>query len=147
MHRYIITCELYRAKRASAIADCIRRLASEWEHPLAEVWVVTTQLNAAGIRSALLAHLDLQDRLYICEAGSDAAGFNALQASGGKVTPIEQGRAKNRMLATIFGRDGKSSRHLKAATAKNWKSGEGRASGSSQDGIENLQYSRVRSMP
>ncbi len=147
MRRYIITCELYRAKRATAIADCIRRLASEWEHPLSEVWLVTTELSAAGIRSALLAQLDLQDRLYICEAGADAAGFNALQASGGKVTPIEQGRAKNRMLATIFGRDGRSSRHLKAATAKNWRLAEGQASGSSQDGTDCPRYSRARSMP
>jgi hypothetical protein len=122
MRRYIITCEFYKTKRTNEFSDCVRRLASEWQHPLASVWIVKTSMNAGEIREALLVHLGFQDRLYICEAGSDAADFNTVQSSGGKITQIGEVRFKNRMLASIFGRDGSSSRHLKAATAKSLKS-------------------------
>jgi hypothetical protein len=122
VHRYVIACEFYRAKRAAAVADTIRRVASQWEHPLAGLWIVETTLSAGDIRSALLEHLDFQDRVYISQAGRDTAGFNTLPASGGKVTQIEQGRTKSRMLAAIISRDGKSSRHLMAATSKNLQS-------------------------
>jgi hypothetical protein len=140
MRRYIITCELYKAKRAAPVADSIRRLAAEWHHPLNAVWIVKTPLSASEIRSALQPHLDFQDRLYICEAGSEAAEFNALAASGGKITQIGEARSRNRMLASIFGRDGNSSRHLKAATARNLKSTEGQAFGSFPDGTDSRQY-------
>jgi hypothetical protein len=59
--------------------------------------------------------MSFQDRLYISEAGNDAASFNEIGASGGKVTQIGEARAKNRMLSSIFSRDGRGSRHLKAA--------------------------------
>jgi hypothetical protein len=122
MRRYIITCELYKAKRAALVADTVRRLAAEWHRPLNTVWIVKTPMSASDIRSALVPHLDFQDRLYICEAGGQAAEFNALAASGGKITQIGEARSKNRMLASIFSREGNSSRHLKAATARNLKS-------------------------
>ncbi|MGO9985507.1 MAG: hypothetical protein ACLPIX_15045 [Rhodomicrobium sp.] len=122
MHRYVIACEFYRPKRAAGVADTIRKLASQWEHPLAGVWIVETSLSAGDIRSLLLSQLDFQDRVLISEAGRDAAEFNTMPASGGKVTQIEHARTKSRMLAGIFGRDGKSSRHLMAATSKNLRS-------------------------
>jgi hypothetical protein len=118
MRRYVITCEFYRAKRAAGVADCIRKLATEWEHPLAGVWLVQTNLSAGDIRASLLPHLDFQDRIYVCEAGKDAADFNILPTSGGKVTQIDDARTKNLILKGIFSRNGRSSRHLKAATAK-----------------------------
>lgn len=122
MRRYAITCEFYRAKRAAAVGDCIRRIASQWEHPLASVWIVKTSLSAGDIRSALLTHLDFQDRLYICEAGADTAEFNAVPSSGGKVMRIDDARVKNRILTGIFSRNGQGSRHLRDATAKSLKS-------------------------
>ncbi len=122
MRRYAITCEFYRPKRAAVVDDCIRRIASEWERPLAGVWLVTTELSASGIRSALLPNLDFQDRLFVVEAGSEAAAFNALPSSGGKVTHIEEVCKKSRMLTAIFSRDGKGSRHLRAASAKSLRS-------------------------
>ena len=122
VHRYVIACEFYRANRAAGVADTIRRLASQWEHPLQGLWIVETDLSADGIRSELLAHLDFQDRVYICAAGGDTLEINAMPASGAKVTQIGQARAKSRMLAGIFSRNANSSRHLKAATARNLKS-------------------------
>jgi len=128
VHRYVIACEINRAKGATDIADAIRRLASQWEHPLAGLWVVETTFNARDIRSALLAHMDTSDRLYITEAGRDKAEANVIQASGEKITPIGPVRqlaevpGKHRMLTAIFSRSGKRSRHLMAATSENLKS-------------------------
>jgi hypothetical protein len=118
MRRYAITCEFYRTKRAAAIGDCVRKIATEWEHPLSGMWLVKTALSAGEIRSALLALLDFQDRLYICEAGPDKAEFNALHSGGGKVLRIEDARARSRLLTAIFSRTGHGSRHLKAASAR-----------------------------
>ncbi len=128
MHRYVIACEVSRAKGATEVADTIRRLSSQWEHPLSGLWVVETAFKAQDIRAALLEHMDAHDRLYITEAGRDKAECNALEAAGEKVTaigPITQLAkvgGKNRMLTAIFSRSGKRSRHLTAATSENLKS-------------------------
>jgi hypothetical protein len=116
MRRYMIACEFHRAKRSAIVADCIRRIASEWQHPVSGVWIVETSLSANDIRAALLVHLDREDRMYICEAGASAAEVNTLGDKGEKVTQIEEARTKSRILADIFSRNGRGSRHLKAAT-------------------------------
>ncbi|MFY9643077.1 MAG: hypothetical protein WCD20_17135 [Rhodomicrobium sp.] len=122
MHRYVIACEFYRANGAAEAADTIRRLATQWQHPLSSLWIVETSFSAGDIRAALLAHLDTRDRLYIREAANDTAEFNTTPAGGGKVTQIGEARVKSRMLAAIFSREGKRSRHLMAATSENLKS-------------------------
>jgi hypothetical protein len=116
VQRYVIACEFGRARRAPAVADCIRKLASEWQRPLSNLWIVETSLSAGDIRSALLPHLDFQDRVYISETGTSTAEFNTLPDGGGKVTHIGDARSQSLMLASIFSRDGQGSRHLKAAT-------------------------------
>jgi len=124
VQRYVIACEFGRARRAPAVADCIRKLASEWQRPLSNMWIVETSLSASDIRSALLPHLDFQDRVYITEAGASTAEFNTLPDGGEKVTQIEDARSRSKslMLASIFSRNGQVSRHLRAATAKSLKS-------------------------
>jgi hypothetical protein len=122
MRRYVVACEFYRPKRAASIGDCIRRFASEWRHPLGNIWIVDTPLSAADIRAALLPHLDFQDRVYISETGPALAEFNTLPDGGGKVTQIGEARARNRLLAGIFSRNGNGSRHLMGATVKSLKS-------------------------
>ena len=122
VQRYVIACEFFRARRSPAVGDCIRKIASEWQHPLANLWIVETSLSASDIRSAVLPHLHFQDRIYISETGASTAEFNTLPDSGGKVTQIEDARSQSRMLASIFSRNGQGSRHLKAATAKSLKS-------------------------
>jgi hypothetical protein len=130
VHRYVIACEIKRAKGATAVADTIRRLSSQWEHPLSTLWVVETSFKAQDIRAALLEHMDSQDRLYITEAGQEKAQANALQVSGQKVTAIGPVTrltpalvSTHRMLTAIFDRSsGKRSRHLTAATSENLKS-------------------------
>ncbi len=128
MHRYVIACEIKRAKGANAVADAIRRLASQWEHPLDGLWVVETKFKAQEIQTALLAHMGSADRLYVTEAGLDKAASNVMGASGQKISPIgpvmqlAEVRGMNRMLTAIFSRSGKKSRHLTAATSENLKS-------------------------
>jgi hypothetical protein len=117
VQRYVIACEFFRAKPSAAVGDCIRKIASEWQHPLSNIWIVETSLTARDIRSALLPHLSFQDRVFISESGETTAEFNTLPDRGGKVTQIEDARNKSRMLASIFSRNGQGSRHLKAATA------------------------------
>ena len=46
MRRYVITCEFHRAKQASRFGHRLRSLVSEWEQPLARLWLVTTPLTA-----------------------------------------------------------------------------------------------------
>lgn len=123
MRSYAISCEFYRGKKGlAALTDQIRRIASEWEQPHAGTWVVKTEMSAMEIRSALLPHVDFNDRLFICEAGEDRAEFNALPAHGVKVTHIEAARQRSRLLGGIFSRNGRASRHLKPATSRSLQS-------------------------
>jgi hypothetical protein len=123
MRSYVIACEFYRGKKGqAALTDQIRCIAEQWEQPNAGTWLVRTELPASAIRSALLPHLDFKDRIFICEAGEDRAEFNALPACGVKVTNIEMARERSRLLAGIFSRNGRSSRHLRAATSRSLQS-------------------------
>ncbi len=123
MRSYVISCEFYRGKKGqAALTDQIRFIASEWEQPHAGTWIVRTEKAASEIRTALLPHLDFNDRIFICEAGEDRAEFNALPACGVKVTSIDVARDKSRLLARIFSRDGTNSRHLRAATSRSLRS-------------------------
>ena len=96
VHRYVIACEINRAKGASELADTIRRLASQWEHPLSGLWVVETTFKAQDIRSALLSHMEPQDRLFITEAGQDKAEANALHGERGEGHANRPGHATRR---------------------------------------------------
>ncbi len=122
MRRYVIACEFYNPKRAIPAGECIRKFAAKWHHLLAGTWIVETPLSAEDIRIALLSCLDVKDRVYIVEAGAASAEFNTRADSGSKITQIEDVRTRSRILASIFSRNGRGSRHLTAATSKNLKS-------------------------
>jgi len=122
MRRYLICCEFHREKRAARAGDCIRRLATEWEHPMTGVWLIRTDATAAEIRGALLQELTFRDRVLVCETEGEPAAFNTLDAGGEKVSQIADAQGKSHILTSIFSRNGQASRHLKAATARNLKS-------------------------
>jgi hypothetical protein len=128
VHRYVIACEVTRPKGATAVADTIRRLATEWEHPLDGLWVVETTFKAQDIQAALLEHMTPADRLLVVEAGPDKAAYNVMASAGRKVSSLgavmklTKMPGMNRMLTAIFSRSGKKSRHLTAATSENLKS-------------------------
>ena len=104
MRCYLITCELHKTKRRNALTDHIRRFSSEWKHPHDGLWLVKTSLTAREIRSAILPHVDFNDRIFICEAGHDHAEFNGLSSGGGRVTQLdlESVPRKSRILEGIF---------------------------------------------
>lgn len=72
MQRYIISYDLYRpANNYSDFTTQIKQLGEDWEHPLANLWIITTQLYAEEIRQILSDYLNNGDKLYICEVGND----------------------------------------------------------------------------
>jgi hypothetical protein len=122
MRRYLVCCEFHREKRAAKAADTLRRLATEWEHPMTGVWFIRTEATADEIRAVLMQDLTFRDRLLVCETGEEAVAFNTSDAFGEKVSQIADARSKSQILKAIFSRNGQTSRHLKAATARNLKS-------------------------
>ena len=75
MRRYIISYDLYRpGNNYSDFTAEIKRLGEDWEHPLANLWIVETVKSADEIRAVLGNHLITGDKLYIREVADDVAG-------------------------------------------------------------------------
>lgn len=101
MRRYIISYDLYRpSNNYSDFTAEIKRLGSDWEHPLANLWIVETDLSAAEIRSYLTDHLVTGDKLYICEAGDDEVSMDIAPARMTATNSYE--RAPVRLLASVL---------------------------------------------
>lgn len=119
MRRYIISYDLYRpGNNYSDLTAEIKRLGEDWEHPLANLWIIETELSAADIRSALGDHLVTGDKLYICEAGRDIAALDiapGLPCRMSAMTAYE--RAPVKLLANVLARGGasRSESHLLTA--------------------------------
>ncbi len=126
MRRYIISYDLYRPdNNYSDFTREIKRLGDDWEHPLANLWIVETELSAADIRGLLGAHLITGDKLYICEAGGDFAGMDIAPGTPCRMTAISANeRAPGKLLANVLSRkaETRSSHLLTAATGENWQS-------------------------
>ncbi len=77
MRRYLISYDLYRpGDNYSEFTAEIKRLGEDWEHPLANLWIIDTYLSASEIRAALSEYLVTGDKLYINELGHDYAGMD-----------------------------------------------------------------------
>jgi hypothetical protein len=77
MRRYLISYDLYRPGiNYSEFTAEIKRLGEDWEHPLANLWIIDTYLSATEIRAALSEYLVTGDKLYINELGYDYAGMD-----------------------------------------------------------------------
>jgi hypothetical protein len=126
MRRYIISYDLYRpGNNYSDLTAEIKRLGDDWEHPLANFWIVETRLSASEIRSILGNHLVTGDKLYIRQAGEDMAGMDIAPGSPARMTAVSaHERAPVRLLASVLpGRsETRESRLLTAATEGNWQS-------------------------
>ena len=89
MRRYIISYDLYRpGNNYSDLTAEIKRLGEDWEHPLANLWIIETELSAADIRGSFGDHLITGDKLYISEAGEDIA---SMDIGSGLALPDERG--------------------------------------------------------
>ena len=128
MRRYIISYDLYRpGNNYSDLTTEIKRLSDDWEHPLANLWIVDTDLSASEIRSALGDHMITGDKLYICEAGGDVAAMDIAPGTPCRMSAVSAyERAPVRLLASVLAKDGdgaaRESRLLTAATEENWQS-------------------------
>jgi hypothetical protein len=128
MRRYIISYDLYRpGNNYSDLTAQIKRLGEDWEHPLANLWIIETDLSAADIRSALGDHLVTGDKLFISEAGDDYAAMDIGPGSPARMSAVTAyERAPVRLLANVLGgelpREPRESRLLTAATEENWQS-------------------------
>jgi hypothetical protein len=130
MRRYIISYDLYRpGNNYSDLVKQIKRIGGDWEHPIANLWIVETDLSAADIRAILGDHLVTGDKLYICEAGEDVAGMDILPGAPARLSALNAfERAPVRLLANVLrqrpstGGLDQESHLLMAATARSWQS-------------------------
>lgn len=108
MRRYIISYDLYRpGNNYSELTAEIKGLADDWEHPIANLWVVETILSAAEIRTLLTTHLVTGDKLYVCEAGRDMARVDIAPGAPQTMTIVNaHERAPVKLLANVLREQG-----------------------------------------
>lgn len=106
MRRYIISYDLYRpGNNYSDLTAEIKRLGEDWEHPLANLWIVETNLSAGEIRAVLGDHLVTGDKLYIRDIGDDVAGMDIAPGSPARMSAISaHERAPVKLLANVLSR-------------------------------------------
>jgi hypothetical protein len=104
MRRYMISYDLYRpGNNYSELTAEIKGLAADWQHPLANLWVVETILSAAEIRALLMMHLVTGDKLYVCEAGRDLASVDIAPGAPQTMTIVNANeRAPVKLLANVL---------------------------------------------
>lgn len=126
MRRYIISYDLYRpGNNYSDLTAEIKRLGDDWEHPLANLWIVETDLSASEIRLALGHYMVTGDKLYICEAGKDLASMDIAPGSPARMSAVTAyERAPVKLLANVLGKDTVTaeSHLLTAATSESFQS-------------------------
>ncbi len=124
MRRYIISYDLYRpGNNYSDLTGEIKRLGEDWEHPLANLWIVETKLSAGDIRAILGDHLITGDKLYIRQVGEDVAGMDIAPGSPCRMSAVStHERAPVKLLANVLSRKNVApeSHLLTAATGENW---------------------------
>jgi len=124
MRRYIISYDLYRpGNNYSDLTAEIKRLGQDWEHPLANFWIVETELSAGEIRAILGNHLVTGDKLYVREAGRDMAAMDISPGSPARMSAMStHERAPVKLLANVLSSTDapRESHLLMAATGESW---------------------------
>jgi hypothetical protein len=121
MRQYIISYDLYRpGHNYSDLTGAIKRLGEDWDHPLANLWIVDTDLGADEIRGLLSGYLHAGDKLYIREAGKDISGLDISIGAPMQVRAItSRTRTPGRLLARVLPGE-EEPRLLTAPSAGNW---------------------------
>ncbi len=121
MRQYIIAYDLYRpGHNYSDLTTTIKRLGDDWDHPLANLWIVDTDLTADEIRHELSQFMVAGDKLYIREGGEDLAGIDISLGAPLQMRAVTSNtRAPVKLLARVLPEDkaGADSPLLTAATA------------------------------
>ena len=124
MRQYIISYDLYRpGHNYSDLTGAIKRLGEDWDHPLANLWIIDTELSADEIRGMLINHMVAGDKLYIREAGEDQAGMDIAPGTPFRVSAVSsRPRVPGRLLSRVLPEDEMphETRLLTGATAENW---------------------------
>lgn len=124
MRRYIVSYDLYRpGHNYSDLTAEIKRLGDDWEHPLANLWLVETDLSADDIRERLSDHMIAGDKLYVHQAGRDVAALDIAPGSPRTMRAVTSAaRAPVKLLARVLPetRATQDSHLLTAATSENW---------------------------
>lgn len=126
MQRYIICYDLYRpANNYSDFTAQIKQLGEDWEHPLANLWIIETRFFADEIRQVLSDYLNSGDKLFICEIGNDEAVMDLAPAAHCHVAAAANGKKRTssvRILAKVLshpGGEGRRPHPFMAATGGN----------------------------
>ena len=123
MRQYIISYDLYRpGHNYSDLTGAIKRLGDDWDHPLANLWIIDTELTADDIRSALARFLVAGDKLYVREGGEDVAGIDISLGAPLQMRAVSSStRAPVKLLARVLPEETATteSHLLTAATAGN----------------------------
>jgi hypothetical protein len=123
MRQYIISYDLYRpGYNYSDLTGAIKRLGEDWDHPLANLWIVDTDLTADEIRSLLANHLVAGDKLYVREGGDDVAGIDISLGAPLRMRAVSStARAPVKLLARVLPDEGPPVARLPTGTtAENW---------------------------
>jgi hypothetical protein len=125
MRQYILSYDLYRpSHNYSDLTKAIKRLGEDWDHPLANLWIVATALNAEQIRGKLINHLVAGDKLYVREVGGDFAGMDIAPGAPFEMNATSSTpRAPVKLLDNVLAKEDTSPREtrlLTAATVESW---------------------------
>jgi hypothetical protein len=124
MRQYIISYDLYRpGHNYSDLTGAIKRLGDDWLHPLANLWIVETDLSAAEIRGMLGDHLVAGDKLYVREAGPDLAGMDIAPGTPFTMSAVSSApRVPVQLLNRVLPEKElpRETQLLTAATAESW---------------------------
>lgn len=89
MLRYLISLDLFRPhQNAAAIAGQLRSFDRNCENVLSNVWIITSDLPIQYIRMRLAQHLSPNDKVFICDIGTEAAGINLDLQFGARTTVL-----------------------------------------------------------
>ncbi len=124
MRQYIISYDLYRpTHNYSDLTGAIKRLGEDWTHPLANLWIVETELTAEDIRGQLLDHLVAGDKLYVREAGQDMAAMDIAPGAPFEINAVSSiSRAPVKLLDSVLpkGEIPRETQLLTAATVESY---------------------------
>ena len=126
MRQYIISYDLYRpSHNYSDLTKAIKRVGEDWDHPLANLWIVETDLSAEQIRGQLIDHLIAGDKLYIRAVGEDFAGMDIAPGAPFEMTASSStARAPVKLTDNVLAKKDdmppREARLLTAATVESW---------------------------
>lgn len=74
---YLITYDLNSpGKNYDQLYSAIKSVGFEWWHPLQNIWFVKSTSGSSYITKTLTSYVDVNDKLFVCKANSDWAGYN-----------------------------------------------------------------------